>query len=91
MLNRTISLRSLFPGALLCGLGLAIAGGFGRIYLPVALTSAANQFGVLGITIAYVGWLFVIMSVVVIAVTIGKVLSVDYGVMRRRSIPLSTT
>jgi Ribonuclease BN-like family. len=91
VLNRTIPLRSLFPGALLCGLGLAIAGGLGRIYLPVALTSAANQFGVLGITIAYVGWLFVLMSVVVIAVTIGKVLSVDYGVMRRRSVPLATT
>ena len=90
VLNRTIPLRSLFPGALLCGLGLAIAGGLGRIYLPVALTSAANQFGVLGITIAYVGWLFVIMSVVVVAVTIGKVLSVDYGVMRRRSVPLAT-
>src|SRR4051812_25329867 len=84
VLNRAISFRSLFPGALLCGLGLAIAGGVGRIYLPISLTSAARQFGVLGITIAYVGWIFVLMSVVVIAVTVGKVLSVDYGVMRRR-------
>src|SRR3954470_22869931 len=84
VLNRAISFRSLFPGALLCGLGLAIAGGVGRIYLPISLTSAARQFGVLGITIAYVGWIFVLMSVVVIAVTVGKVLSVDYGVMRGR-------
>jgi membrane protein len=91
VLNRTITLRALLPGAVLCGAGLAIVGGFGRIYLPIALTSAADQFGVLGITIAYVGWLFVIMSVVVIAVTIGKVLTVDYGVMGRRSVPLATT
>jgi Virulence factor BrkB len=83
VLNRAVSFRSLLPGALLCGLGLAIAGGVGRVYLPIALTSAARQFGVLGITIAYVGWLFVLMAVVVVGVTIGKVLSVDYGLMRR--------
>ncbi|WP_168626534.1 YhjD/YihY/BrkB family envelope integrity protein [Cryobacterium sp. BB307] len=83
VLNRTVSFRSLLPGAVLCGIGLALVGGVGRIYLPVALASAAAQFGVLGITIAYVGWLFVLMSVVVIGVTIGRVLTVDYGVMDR--------
>ncbi len=81
VLNRTVSFRLLLPGAVLCGIGLAIVGGFGRIYLPIALASSAAQFGVLGITIAYVGWLFVLMSVVVVAVTVGRVLTVDYGVM----------
>jgi hypothetical protein len=85
VLNRTVSFRLLFPGALLCGVGLAVAGGVGRIYLPIALSSSAAQFGALGITIAYVGWLFVLMSVVVVAVTIGRVLTVDYGVMNGRS------
>jgi hypothetical protein len=83
VLNRTVSFRLLLPGAVLCGVGLAIAGGVGRIYLPIALSSSAEQFGALGITIAYVGWLFVLMSVVVIAVTVGQVLSVEYGVMNR--------
>ncbi|WP_167139556.1 YhjD/YihY/BrkB family envelope integrity protein [Diaminobutyricimonas sp. TR449] len=83
VLNRTVSFRLLLPGAVLCGIGLAIAGGVGRIYLPIALTSSAAQFGALGITIAYVGWLFVLMSVVVVAVTIGQVLTMDYGVLNR--------
>jgi uncharacterized BrkB/YihY/UPF0761 family membrane protein len=83
VLNRTVSFRLLLPGAVLCGIGLAIAGGVGRIYLPIALTSSADQFGALGITIAYVGWLFVLMSVVVVAVTIGQILAMDYGVMNR--------
>jgi hypothetical protein len=83
VLNRTVSFRLLFPGAVLCGIGLALLGAVGRIYLPVALASSAAQFGALGITIAYVGWLFVILSVVVIAVTIGRMLTMDYGVMSR--------
>ena len=86
VLNRTVSFRLLLPGAILCGIGLAILGGVGRIYLPIALTSSADQFGALGITIAYVGWLFVIMSVVVGAVTIGHVLTVEYGVMSREKL-----
>ncbi|WP_167046882.1 YhjD/YihY/BrkB family envelope integrity protein [Salinibacterium sp. ZJ454] len=83
VLNRTVSFRLLFPGAVLCGIGLAVLGGVGRIYLPIALTSSAEQFGALGITIAYVGWLFAIMSVVVGGVTIGHVLTVEYGIMNR--------
>lgn len=79
ILNRAISVRSLLPGAVLCGIGLAITGGFGRIYLPIALTSAAQQFGALGITIAYIGWLFILMFVVVVGVTVGHVLTEDYG------------
>ncbi|MET1043540.1 MAG: YhjD/YihY/BrkB family envelope integrity protein [Microbacteriaceae bacterium] len=81
VLNRSVSLRSLFPGAVLCGIGLSVMGGVGRIYLPIALTSSADQFGALGITIAYIGWLFVLMSVVVCAVTVGHVLVVEYGFM----------
>jgi membrane protein len=79
ILNRAIRVRSLLPGAMLCGIGLALTGGFGRIYLPIALTSAAQQFGALGITIAYIGWLFILMFIVVVGVTVGHVLTKDYG------------
>lgn len=79
ILNRAVGVRALLPGAMLCGIGLAIIGGFGRIYLPIALTSAAQQFGALGITIAYIGWLFILMFVVVAGVTVGHVLTKDYG------------
>lgn len=50
VLNRTVSFRSLLPGAVLRGIGLAIVGEVGRIYLPIALTSSAEQFGALGST-----------------------------------------
>ena len=86
MLNRAISFRLLLPGAVLTGLGLAIAGSLARIYLPRALTSAAEQFGALGITIAYIGWLFIVMAIVVVGVTIGKVLAIDYRVMGKNSL-----
>ncbi|TFB55188.1 hypothetical protein E3O23_02895 [Cryobacterium tagatosivorans] len=79
ILNRAVSIRALLPGAMLCGVGLAVTGSLGRIYLPIALTSAAEQFGALGITIAYIGWLFILMFVVVVGVTVGQVLTNDYG------------
>lgn len=83
ILNRSVSFRALLPGAMLCGVGLAAAGSLGRIYLPIALTSAAEQFGALGITIAYIGWLFILMFVVVVGVTVGQVLTEEYGLFAR--------
>lgn len=84
ILNRAVGVRALLPGAMLCGIGLAITGGFGRIYLPIALTSAAQQFGALGITIAYIGWLFILMFIVVVGVAVGHVLTEDYGLLGGR-------
>ncbi|GAA1812396.1 YhjD/YihY/BrkB family envelope integrity protein [Agromyces neolithicus] len=74
VVNRSISLRALLPGSVLAGLGFAVATVVGRGYLPGALAASAEQFGVLGLAFSYIGWLFVLMSVLLIAVTIGRVI-----------------
>jgi uncharacterized BrkB/YihY/UPF0761 family membrane protein len=74
VVNRSVSLRALLPGSVLAGLGFAVATVVGRVYLPGALASAADQFGVLGLAFSYIGWLFVLMSVLLVAVTIGRVI-----------------
>ncbi|PXA67150.1 hypothetical protein CTB96_10335 [Cryobacterium arcticum] len=73
VINRTVSLRALLPGSALAGLGFALAATLGRVYLPRVLASSADQFGVLGLAFSYVGWLFVLMSVLLAAITIGRV------------------
>jgi uncharacterized BrkB/YihY/UPF0761 family membrane protein len=74
VINRSVSLRALLPGSILAGLGFAVAAALGRVYLPRVLASSADQFGVLGLAFSYVGWLFVLMSVLLAAVTIGRVI-----------------
>ena len=74
VINRSVSLRALFPGSVLAGLGFAVAAVVGRVYLPRAFASSAHQFGVLGLAFSYIGWLFVLMSVLLAAVTIGRVI-----------------
>lgn len=78
VINRTVSLRALLPGSVLAGLGFAVAAALGRAYLPRVLASSADQFGVLGLAFSYVGWLFVLMSVLLTAVTIGRVIHLSF-------------
>ncbi|MET0829633.1 MAG: YhjD/YihY/BrkB family envelope integrity protein [Microbacterium sp.] len=44
VINRSVSLRALLPGSVLAGLGFAGAAVIGRIFLPGALASSADQF-----------------------------------------------
>lgn len=73
VINRSVSLRALLPGSVLAGLGFAAATVVGRVFLPGVFASSADQFGVLGLAFSYIGWLFVQMSVLLVAVTIGRV------------------
>jgi len=74
VINRSVSLRALLPGSALAGLGFALAAVIGRVYLPGVLDSSADQFGILGLAFAYIGWLFVLMAVFLVAATIGRVI-----------------
>ena len=74
VINRSVSLRALLPGSVLAGVGFALAAVVGRVYLPGVLASSANQFGVLGLAFSYIGWLFVLMAVFLVAATIGRVI-----------------
>jgi uncharacterized BrkB/YihY/UPF0761 family membrane protein len=86
VVNRSVSLRALLPGSVLAGLGFSVAAVVGRVYLPGALASAADQFGVLGLAFSYIGWLFVLMSVLLVAVSIGRVIHLaSIGKMWSRS------
>ena len=74
VINRSVSLRALLPGSVLAGVGFALAAVVGRVYLPGVLASSANQFGVLGLAFSYIGWLFVLMAVFLVAATTGRVI-----------------
>jgi len=74
VINRSVGLRQLLPGSVLAGLGFAVAAVVGRVYLPGVLASSANQFGVLGLAFSYIGWLFALMAVFLVAATIGRVI-----------------
>jgi uncharacterized BrkB/YihY/UPF0761 family membrane protein len=74
VINRSVSLRALLPGSVLAGLGFAGATVVGRVYLPRAFASSVDQFGILGLAFSYIGWLFVLMSVLLVAVTTGRVI-----------------
>jgi uncharacterized BrkB/YihY/UPF0761 family membrane protein len=74
VINRSVSLRALLPGSVLAGIGFAGAALVGRVFLPPTLAASANQFGVLGLAFSYIGWLFVLMFVLLVAVTIGRII-----------------
>lgn len=74
VINRSVGLRALLPGSVLAGIGFAGATVLGRVYLPPILAGSADQFGVLGLAFSYIGWLFVLMCVLLVAVTVGRVI-----------------
>lgn len=85
--NRRISLRELLPGAILAGVGFAVAGLFGRLFLPPLLADSANRFGVLGMAFTYIGWLLVLACILLVAATIGRTIYLtSRGRAWRRSI-----
>jgi membrane protein len=73
VVNRRISLRELLPGSVLAGIGFAVAGRFGRVFLTPLLADSALRFGVLGLAFTYIGWLLVLACILLIAVTVGRV------------------
>ncbi|MBT0993293.1 YihY/virulence factor BrkB family protein [Cellulomonas sp. DKR-3] len=83
LLRGQVAVRPLAWTALLTGVGLAVLGRVGALYLPVVLSSGARQFGVLGLVFAYLGWLFALSFVVVAAAAIGHACATDDGPVGR--------
>ena len=89
VVNRRVSLRELLPGSVLAGIGFAVAGAVGRVFLPPLLADSAVRFGVLGMAFTYIGWLLVLSCILLIAATIGRVVYLTYtGSEWRRSASL---
>ena len=87
VINRRVSLRELLPGSVLAGVGFAVAGLFGRVFLPPLLADSATRFGVLGMAFTYIGWLLVLACILLIAATVGRVAYLTYtGQAWRRSV-----
>ncbi|MCC2031582.1 YhjD/YihY/BrkB family envelope integrity protein [Microbacterium allomyrinae] len=73
VINRGVSLRELLPGAVLAGIGFAVAGLFARVLLPPLLADSAARFGVLGMAFTYIGWLLVLSCLLLVASTAGRI------------------
>ncbi|WP_344059453.1 hypothetical protein [Microbacterium pumilum] len=73
VINRQVTLRRLLPGAVLTGIGFAVAGVYGRLFLPPLLADSAQRFGVLGMAFTYIGWLLVLSCILLVAMTTGRV------------------
>jgi membrane protein len=80
LLMRRVSLLRLLPSAALMGIGSAVLSLAGHLYLPHALEIAADHFGSLGVAFAFIGWLFVVCFVLVVATVLGAVIVQDEGV-----------
>ncbi|GIG23281.1 hypothetical protein Cch01nite_40050 [Cellulomonas chitinilytica] len=91
LLQHEVPARVLVCGGLLSAVALAVLAAVGGIYLPLALEAGARQFGVLGMTFAYIGWLFALSFAVVVASVVGRACALDDGRLGRvvRGEPLS--
>ena len=80
LLMRRISVVRLLPGAALMGFGSAVLSLAGQFYLPHALKIGAEHFGAFGLAFAFIGWLFVLSFVLIVATVLGAVIVQDRGV-----------
>src|SRR4051794_33258570 len=71
VVNRGVPFRHLLPGSVIAGVGFAVAGLFGKAFLPPLLADSALRFGVLGMAFTYIGWLLVLAIILLIALTVG--------------------
>ncbi len=87
VINRRVSLPELLPGSMLAGIGFAVAGVFGRVFLPPLFADSARRYGVLGVGFTYIGWLLVLTCILLTAATVGRVAYLTYvGGAWRRSV-----
>jgi membrane protein len=83
LLKGQVALRLMAAGGIPTGIALALAGLSGSVYLPIALTAGAHQFGALGIAFTYIGWLFVVSMIVVVGAVLGHASARDEGWLGR--------
>ncbi|MGY4644724.1 YhjD/YihY/BrkB family envelope integrity protein [Cellulomonas sp. URHB0016] len=91
LLQHRVPARTLVGGGLVSAIALAVLDAVGNVYLPLALEAGARQYGVLGLTFAYIGWLFALSFAIVVAAVAGRACAVDDGRLGRlfRGEPLS--
>jgi membrane protein len=75
LIGRQIPVRRLMPQAFLTAIGVAGVGVWAALYAPGAVSSAASQFGVIGVAFSLLSLLFVAALVLVVAAAIGATLA----------------
>ncbi|HSK27625.1 MAG TPA: YhjD/YihY/BrkB family envelope integrity protein [Jiangellales bacterium] len=83
LMRGQVAARLLVAGGVVTGVGMGLLGLVGAVYLPIALTSSAQQFGALGVAFTYIGWLFVVSMVVVVGAVLGHAAARDEGRLGR--------
>lgn len=79
LLAGQVAWRRLLPGGVLMGVGTGLISLGTQIYLPRALSSAAREYGALGIAFTYISWLFVVMTVLIGTTLAGAVIAGQRG------------
>lgn len=74
LVGRRIPWHRLLPQALLTTVGVSAFAVTSVVYMPHAVTSAAREFGFIGVAFSLLSWLFVLMLVLVVAAALGAVL-----------------
>lgn len=83
LMKGQVALRLVAAGGVVTGLALAMVALGGRVYLPLALSTSAEQFGALGVAFTYIGWLFVVSMAVVVGAVLGHAAARDEGWLGR--------
>jgi membrane protein len=65
LLDRRIPWRRLLPGGVLAAVGVSLYGLATTVYMTRLLTAYSQRYGVFGVTVALVGWLLCVCSIVV--------------------------
>ena len=79
LLVRKVPRRTLWAGGVITAVALAAVSVAGSVYLPRALTASARQFGALGLSITFIGWLYVIFFAVIVGTVVGHAAAHDEG------------
>lgn len=72
LLERRIPWRTLIPQAMLTAIGIVGVGIWSTVYMERAISTSAEQFGVVGVSFALLTWLVAMSFAIVISAAIGK-------------------
>lgn len=71
LLGGRIHWRRLVPSAVVAAVGLTALTAASMVYMPTAIERSAEAYGLIGVTFAFVSWLFVSGLVIIAAAVIG--------------------
>lgn len=79
LLERRVYWKKLIPQALLTAIGIAAVGVGSTIYMARAISSSAEQYGVVGVSFALLAWLVMLAFAIVLATAIGTAIHQRFG------------